>query len=82
MKNKFLRVFVMSALFCLALALPVFAAEGGADASSIITTAIGDIASTLMSILGVVVAGITGFFAAKIGITKGIAFIKTMVGKA
>lgn len=65
------------------MAVSAFAAEGeGFNLASTVTSSVTSIAGDLMSVIGIVVAGIVGFFGAKIGINKAFSFIKTMIGKA
>lgn len=76
-----------SLVFCLIMCVVSFAADGDAasssfDLTSTVTSAVTDIAGQLLTVVGVVVAGIVGFFGAKIAINKAFSFIKTMIGKA
>jgi len=75
-----------SLVFCLIMCAVSFAADGDAsssfDLTSTVTSAVTDIAGQLLTVVGVVVAGIVGFFGAKIAINKAFSFIKTMIGKA
>lgn len=67
--------------FSLAFSMLAFAADDVSltgIASDIVTSISGD----LIAAVGIVVTGIIGFFTIKIGISKVMSFVKSMIGKA
>lgn len=83
-KNKFVAAF-MTLVVCLSSAVMCFA-EGTEpttfDVVSTVTSSFGGVATTLLAILAACVGSVMLIVGAKLGVTKAIAFFKTLVGKA
>ena len=75
----------MTVAFCLCSAVFCFA-EGTEpttfDIVSSVTSSFGDVVTTLLAILAACIGSVMLVVGAKLGITKAIAFFKTLVGKA
>lgn len=79
-RSKMLRLMFFVVAISMLSAMSVFAADP-VVAETVIGDMVTQIATTLMSVVGVVVGGIAGFFALKLAIVKGMSFVKVMVGK-
>lgn len=79
--------FLMTLAAVIAMSCLCFATEPGSevttlDVVSTVTSSFSDVVTTLLLILAGVVASAMTVIGAKIGITKGIQFFKTLAGKA
>lgn len=82
MKKKLVFLLCMTALFVMAMATGVLAADTSYDMTAAVTTTVGELTEKFWALVAVIVPGVMLIVGGKLVITKGIGWFKALAGKA